>query len=139
MWREQTLPRWVPAGMVAVLVAVQLAVTGWHIRQDLYDHDYLVSTHYLKSQMHPGDVVFGSAELAFELGWDGTVVDDYRLGYRSGRHAAFIVLDRNRYQEWIPGLQKTEPAAYQYIQGMLAQDYRLLQQDDEYKVYQRVR
>ena len=137
-WQDRAVPRWALAGMAAALVAVQLATTGWHIRQDLYRNDYLVSTNYLKSQMHPGDVIFGSAELAFALGWDGTVVDDYRLGYRTGRHAAFIVLDRNRYQEWIPALQKTEPAAYQYIRGMLAQDYRLVQQDNEYQVYKRV-
>ncbi|MGO9259619.1 MAG: hypothetical protein ACLQU1_25400 [Bryobacteraceae bacterium] len=136
--QEMKVPRWALAGMAAALVAVQLSTTLWHIRQDLYRHDYLASTGYLKPRVHPGDVVFGSAELAFELGWDGTVVDDYRLGYRTGRQAAFIVLDRNRYQEWIPALKDSEPDAYQYIHGMLARDYRLVQQDAEYEVYQRV-
>lgn len=136
-WHERSFPRWILAGMAAAFVAVQLSTTAWHIRQDLYRNDYLASIDYLKPRMHPGDVVFGSAELAFELGFDGPVVDDYRLGYRSGRHAAFIVLDRNRYQEWIPELKTDEPAAYQYIQDMLAHDYRLVQQDHEYEVYQR--
>jgi hypothetical protein len=137
-WQQRSLPRWVLAGIAGSLVAVQLATIGSHIHQNLYRNDYLVSTNFLKNHLHPGDTIFGSAELAFELGWDGTVVDDYRLGYKSGRHAAFVVLDRNRYQEWIPNLQKTEPAAYQYIRGMLAAQYHLVQQDGEYQVYQRV-
>jgi hypothetical protein len=134
-WREQTLPRWALAGIAAALVAVQLSTTLWHIRQDLYRNDYLASTNYLRPRLHPGDVVFGSAELAFELGFDGTVVDDYRLGYRTGRHSAFIVLDRNRYQEWIPALSNSEPATYRYIRDMLARDYQLVQQNGEYAVY----
>jgi len=136
-WRARAAPRWVLAGMVGALAAVQIGTTAWHIRQDLYRNDYLASIRYIQPRLHPGDVVFGSAELAFELGFDGTVIDDYRLGYRTGRHAAFIVLDRNRYREWIPLLARSEPQAYQYIQGMLAHDYRLVQEDAEYQVYQR--
>jgi hypothetical protein len=131
------LPRWVLAGIGGLLVVVQLGVTVWHVRRDLYHNDYLASTSYVKQRIHPGEVVFGSAELAFELGFQGTVVDDYRLGYRSGRQAAFIVLDRNRYREWIAALQDSEPETYQYIRGMLAGDYRLVQQDEEYQVYRR--
>jgi hypothetical protein len=136
-WQGGTVPRFILAGMAAALVAVQLSTSAWHIRQNLYRNDYLASTNYLKPLLHPGDLVFGSAELAFELGFDGTVVDDYRLGYLTGRHATFIVLDRNRYQEWIPGLRNTEPAAYRYIEDMLAQDYTVVQQDAEYQVYRR--
>jgi len=136
-WQRRSAPRWALAGLAASLVTVQLATTGWHIHQDLYRNDYLVSTDFLKGKLQPGQLVFGSAELAFQLGWDGTLVDDYRLGYKTGRrHAAFIVLDRNRYQEWIPALQKLDPPAYQYIHGMLDHDYHLVQQDGEYQVYQ---
>ena len=136
-WQRGAMPRWALAGVVATFVAVQLATTVAHIRRDEYHKDYLAAVDYLKQKLRPGDVVFGSAELAFELGFDGTVVDDYRLGYRSGRRATYIVLDRQRYDEWIPRLKRSEPDAYQYIRGMLDHDYSLVASNEEYQVYSR--
>ena len=101
-WRSRSVPRWLLATLAATLVTVQLATTLWHVQRNEYRDDYLAATDYLKQSLHAGDTVFGSAELAFQLGFEGTVVDDYRLGYRSGRQAAWIVLDRQRYRGGSP-------------------------------------
>jgi hypothetical protein len=123
--------------LVAISVLVQFAVLGSRIRQDRYRESFLATTQYLRQHAGPNDRIFGSAELAFELGFEGQVVDDFRLGYRTGKEARFIVLDQNRYQEWIPNLQMTEPEAYRSITAMLADRYQLVQQNAGYQVYVR--
>jgi hypothetical protein len=136
-WDARTVPRWALIGLVAISVLVQLTVLGSRIRQDRYRESFLATTQYLKQHAGPNDRIFGSAELAFELGFEGQVVDDFRLGYRTGKEAKFIVLDQNRYQEWIPNLQMTEPEAYRSITAMLADRYQLVQENAGYRLYVR--
>jgi len=136
-WDTRTVPRWALMSLVAILVLVQLTVLGSRIRQNRYHDSFLATTEYLRQHAGPDDRIFGSAELAFELGFEGQVVDDFRLGYRTGKEARFIVLDQNRYQEWIPNLQKTEPEAYRSITAMLAGQYQLVQENAGYRVYLR--
>ena len=79
----------------------------------------------------------GSAELAFELGFDGNLVDDPRLGYRSGKRPSFIVIDQNRYAEWIPQYEQREPQTYRYIQDMMAREFHPVLDNAGYKVYEK--
>jgi len=137
MWEAQRQARWALAGIVAGALTVQLAVAGSRIVQDPYHKNYLSATQFLKQHATAGDVVFGSAELAFQLGFDGQVIDDYRLGFRTGKKASFVVLDQNRYVEWIANLEKQEPQTYQYIQSMLHRDFRLVHVDGAYQIYER--
>ena len=62
----------------------------------------------------------GSAELGFSLGFTSQLLDDTRLGYYSGRHPEFIVVD-SRYQSWIVGYLASEPAVQAHVQTLLAQ------------------
>ena len=137
-WSGGGVPRWVLVGIVGALAAVQLMVTGSRIKQDPYRNNYRTTTAFLKEHTGSKDLIFGSAELGFDLGFfDGRLVDDFRLGFLSGRRATFIVLDQNRYQEWIPNLKKSEPQAYSYIMQMLARDFQLVQQNSNYQIYAR--
>jgi hypothetical protein len=136
-WDSRAVPRWALAGILGAFVTVQLAVVSSRIMQDPYHKSYLASTEFLKGRTHPGDMIFGSGELAFQLGFDGQVVDDYRLGFRTGKRASFIVLDHNRYQEFIANLEKTEPETYKYIQDMLRQQFQLVHSDNGYLIYAR--
>jgi hypothetical protein len=129
--------RWALAATLAVAIGVQLAVAGSRIAQNPYRKNYLVATEFLKQHAAAGEVVFGSAELAFQLGFDGKVIDDYRLGYKSGKTASFVVLDKNRYVEWIANLEKLEPQAYRYIQSMLSREFQLVHVDGAYQIYAR--
>jgi 4-amino-4-deoxy-L-arabinose transferase-like glycosyltransferase len=136
-WDTRTVPRWALVSLVAISVLVQFAVLGSRIRQNRYRDSFLAATEYLKQHTGPDDRIFGSAELAFELGFEGQVVDDFRLGYRTGKKAQFVVLDQNRYQEWIPNLEQTEPAAYSYITNLLDHEFKLAYQNTAYKIYLR--
>ena len=123
---------------VLVLVfVVQFATFGRRVSQRAYSTIYLATTDYLKQHARPPAIVMGSAELAFELGFDGNLVDDPRLGYRSGKRPSFIVIDQNRYAEWIPQYEQREPPTYRYIQEMMARDFHQVLDNAGYKVYAR--
>jgi hypothetical protein len=79
----------------------------------------------------------GSSELAFELGYVDSLVDDPRLGFRSGKRPNFIVIDKNRYAEWIPQYQQREPETYRYIRGMMDGEFHAVLKNDAYQVYAR--
>jgi hypothetical protein len=135
-WQQGAARRWVVAGLVAALILVQASVFVSRFRANQYGL-YVSSVAYLKGHMEPQDQIFGSAELAFELGFDGRVIDDYRLGYKSGKQARFVVLDHNRYQEWIPALQPQEPDAYRQIRDMLDHRYHVVFKNAGYEIYER--
>lgn len=137
-WTSGAIPRWILAGLVGALVFVQLMVTGSRIAQNPYLNNYRTATAFLKKHARSQDQIFGSAELGFELGFfDGRLVDDFRLGARSGKRAEFLVLDQNRYQEWIPNLRQPEPAAYSYITNLLEHEFKLEYQNPAYRIYGR--
>jgi hypothetical protein len=136
-WEKGLAPHWLLGGMAAALLLVQASVFASRFRADLYDTEYLNSIAFLRGHLRPEDRIFGSAELAFELGFDGRVIDDFRLGAKSGKRARFAVLDQNRYQEWIPNLQTYEPETYQQIRDMLDRRYHVVYKNAGYEIYER--
>ena len=79
-----------------------------------------------------------SSEMAFRLGFTPMFVDDYRLGYRSGRRADILVLDEARYQPWIALLATQDPPNYRFIERLLTSEYRLVYDQAGYMIYQRI-
>ena len=79
----------------------------------------------------------GSAELAFQQGYMDSLVDDQRLGSRSGEPPNFIVIDKNRYAEWIPQYEQREPETYRYIHGTMEREFHEVQANTAYRVYAR--
>ena len=137
-WDRQAIPRWALGILLMVVVAVQVATSGRRVTQNAYRNTYLATTQFLKQHAAPSQLIIGSAELAFQLGFDSNVVDDYRLGFRSGKKPDFIVIDKNRYDEWIPLLEKQDPPAHRYITGMMGRDFQLVLDMGAYKVYSRL-
>jgi hypothetical protein len=137
-WQSRAIPRWSLAGTLALLVLVQLMVTGSRIAQNPYHNNYTAAVAFLNQHAGANDLTFGSAELGFDLGFfNGRLVDDFRLGYRTGKVPTRIVLDHNRYQEWIPKLKDEEPEAFRYITTMLTRDFQLAYQNSAYQIYTR--
>ena len=136
-WRERSLPRPVLAAMVACLVVVQAGVSASRIRQNVYGNSYVPAVRFLKNNAPSNAMVLGSAELAFALGFQANLVDDYRLGYRSGKKADYIVMDRQRYAEWIGQLERQDPPNFRYIQTMLTNEYRVVFDEPMYTIYAR--
>ena len=136
-WDRRSVPRWALVAVLALVVLVQLATIGRRLSQRAYSTVYLPTTDYLKQHAKSQDVVMGSAELAFELGFGRNLVDDPRLGYRSGKRPSFIVIDKNRYEEWIPQYEQRKPDTYRYIHDMMAREFHQVLDNPGYKVYAR--
>jgi hypothetical protein len=136
-WDRRTVPLWVLAGALAVLLMVQMATTGRRIMQRAYSTNYLAATDYLKEHARGKGVIMGSSELAFELGYADNLVDDQRLGFRSGKRPDFIVIDKNRYDEWIPQYEQREPETYRYIRAMMDGEFHQVLANDGYRIYAR--
>jgi Dolichyl-phosphate-mannose-protein mannosyltransferase len=136
-WDRRSVPRWALAAGLVVLVMVQLSTTGRRLSQRAYSTIYLPAADYLKEHAQGKGVVMGSAEMAFELGYGDSLVDDQRLGFRSGKRPNFIVIDKNRYAEWIPQYELREPETYRYIRGMMDGEFHEVLENSAYQVYVR--
>jgi hypothetical protein len=136
-WDRRLVPRWVLAAVVALVVLVQFATIGRRVSQRAYATIYLPVTGYLQAHAQGKGIIMGSAELAFELGYVDNLVDDPRLGYRSGKRPNFIVIDKNRYAEWIPQYEQREPETYRYIRGMMDGEFHQVLENGAYRIYAR--
>jgi Dolichyl-phosphate-mannose-protein mannosyltransferase len=136
-WDGRGVPRWLLVAGLVVVVMVQAATTGRRVMQRAYSTLYLPATDYLQEQAQGKGVIMGSSELAFELGYVDSLVDDPRLGFRSGKRPSFIVIDKNRYGEWIPQYEQREPETYRYIRGMMEREFHQVLGNGAYQVYAR--
>ena len=136
--RTKRAPLWALTSVGALILLVQLSVTVSRIRADGYHSLYLDTTNYLKQHTSPGDLIMGSSELGFELGFDGNLVDDFRLGYITGKRPEIIVLDKNRYQEWIPKLKTFQPDAWRFTTALIARDFKEVHRNAAYITYARI-
>jgi hypothetical protein len=135
-WDRRSVPRWALVCALVVVVMVQAATTGRRVSQRAYSKIYLATTNYLKEHARGKDMIMGSAELGFELSHK-SLVDDPRLGFRSGKRPNFIVIDKNRYAEWIPQYEQREPETYRYIRAMIDRDFHQVLENPAYQVYAR--
>src|SRR5205814_159276 len=100
--------------------------------------DPVVEKSQLEGQSGPSDKIFVSAELAFQLGFfNYRFIDDFRFRFCYGKKAAFIVLDHNRYLEFIANLENQEPETFKFIKGMLGANYQLVFDSKGYEIYAR--
>ena len=133
VWVSHPKFRSATAVAVGLMAAIQLAGTGYAILRRNMQSEYLPAIGAIHSWSSSRSLVMGSAELAFGLGFDSNLRDDVKLGYATGRPPDIIVLDR-RYKETIAGFKVSEPAAWSYVNELLARyssvwkqaDYELL-------------
>ena len=122
--RHFAFGRLVAAG-ITVTVLLNLGIPGFRILHNDYRGRYAAAMKYLKQNAGAGDLIIGSGEMAFDLGFDGRVVDDCRLGFLSGRTPEYIVLEGQYYRFWLPWLSVHEPKTIQYIKKVLDERYEI--------------
>jgi hypothetical protein len=122
--------------VIAGLVAFNLAVPCRLILRDDYRNQYLPAIRYLETHASPDSLVMASAEAGFAYGFRDNLIDDFRLGYRSGKRPDFILVDQ-RYREFFASLKRLEPAAYEYILHYLRSECLPVRVNDSYTVYVR--
>jgi 4-amino-4-deoxy-L-arabinose transferase-like glycosyltransferase len=137
LWRKSLGYRAATIAFLAIVTALNLGIVSARILHDDYKHRFLEATTFLKHSSKPGDLIMGSGELAFQLGFDGQVLDDSRLGYSSGKTPEFIVIDGQYANYWLPWFSVYEPATYQYIQDLFTNKYEIIHDEkhDRYPTY----
>jgi 4-amino-4-deoxy-L-arabinose transferase-like glycosyltransferase len=131
--RRAWSPVWL--GALAALILLQAGYAAALIAEGRYAGIYRPVIAVLQRDMQPGQLVIGSAELGFGLGFN-RVLDDANLGYYSGKRADFIVIDSN-YRAHLAELARTHPALYGTLESMLAGQYRPVYSNAGYSVYAR--
>jgi hypothetical protein len=122
LWSKGPVIRVVTALAVAIILALQLSVSVFRFDHNDQHYRYARVIDYLKTHARTNELIMGSGELGFSLGFGDRVLDDCRLGFTSGKAADYIVVDvqYNGYFSW---LADHEPATYRYIRRTLADDY----------------
>ena len=126
MWQRPRLPKWSICMYVLVLVGLNVGIVTGRAYYDSYRSRYLPAIDYLRRNSSPTDLIVGSGELGFDLGFDGRVVDDARLGYLSGRVPEFIVMDSQYSLFWSAVFLKYEPNTLAYMNDLLRSKYSLV-------------
>jgi hypothetical protein len=90
---------------------------------------------YLNSRLQPGSLVFARSELYFGLRCRDCLRDDPNLGFYSGRHADYIVLEPD-YDGMLLRLRQTKPDVYHMIRQRLDNGYREVFRNANYRVLQ---
>jgi 4-amino-4-deoxy-L-arabinose transferase-like glycosyltransferase len=135
-WQTRPSFRIPVAVTVAVILCITAAGIAFVVTRDDYHHDFLPAINYLKTHAAPQDVIMGSAELGFELGWDRPLVDDVRLGYASGKRPQWIVFEQ-RYEEWTQVAEHAAPEVHSYIAKMLKDEFQQAFSENNYTIYHR--
>ncbi len=137
LWRESLSSPVLAVCLLGLVTMIHLGAVGFWIVHNEYRGRFLAATSFLKRNARPGDLIVGSGELAFELGFDGQVLDDARLGFLSGEKPEFIVIDSQYGGFWFSWFAVHEPATHRYIEDLLNNQYELVydQTYDRYAAY----
>jgi len=137
LWHRSANFRFVVASLLGLVTVLHLGIVGARIVHNDYRSRYLAATNYLKRNTKPNDLIMGSGELAFELGFDGQVLDDSRLGFLSGKRPKFIVVESLYGNFWFPWYSVHEPATHRHIVDLFTHQYELVydQTGDRYPTY----
>lgn len=139
LWSKTRVTKALSIGFLAVVLFVNLGVNLVRVKRDEYHAYYLPFGQLLNQKVGSSDLVMGSAELWFAIEKKENLLDDYRLGYMTGKRANFIVVDAPRYKDWISSLESREPQTYTYIQRMLNDEFKLVYENNIYQLYGRAK
>ena len=109
-WRNYVSLRVAVVALLVPFLAVQLGVVSFRIVHNDYRGRYLKAVEFLKHNAKPSDLIMGSGELGFELGFDGHVLDDARMGFLTGKKPEFIVLEGHYRDFWLQHWRPTSPS-----------------------------
>jgi hypothetical protein len=123
--------KFVSVGILAAVILIHSGTNLLRFRRDLYHNNYTVAGNFLNQNAQPNDSVMASSEFWFLLNYKENLIDDYRLGFLTGKRADFIVMDNSRYKDW----SKNQPDAHQYIENLLQNNYTVVYEDEIYQVY----
>jgi hypothetical protein len=103
-----------------------------------YQNEYRPMVNYLESSMRPDDLVAGSSELGFALGfYNRQVVDDVWLGYWSRKQPSVVVVDQWYYEPAISSATQKGLPLPDYFTTLLSSQFNMVKEMKGYRIYRR--
>ena len=103
-----------------------------------YRNEFVPVVEYLRSNAGPGDLIDGSSEIGFGLGfYDRRLIDDVWLGYWSGKRPSLVVVDPRHYAEVIKTATLKGMPAPGYFVWQLTSQFVLVKEFRGYRIYRR--
>jgi hypothetical protein len=136
LWKQKPIFKYCALAIIVSFVLINLSIFTSQLKRNAYRGDYLATANFLNQNMQNNDTVTGSAEFWFSLKQKENLTDDYRLGYRTGKRSKFVILDAQRYKDWIKALAENDPAGHQNIQNTLRNEYDPIFQNDRYEIFE---
>lgn len=135
-WTKRLVPAWIMAACFVVFASLQIGGMMYRIRQNTYHTLYMPAIGWLKQNTSPESTITGTPALGFGLGFNDNLSTDVRLGYASGKRPDLIVVGDD-YVSSFKEYQNKEPELYQYINRLLAEEYREVYENPAFKIYAR--
>ena len=134
-WAWRRHPRWRCATVAVLLafVALQAVRTPVAASRNPRRATYDPAVQYLRTRFNRGTLIMGGAGLIFALGPDWNILDDFRLGYDSGKRAKVVVIDPN-WTDGIAMLQTRRPGVYAFVTGLLKTEYQEVYNQGGYRI-----
>lgn len=131
-WRDAARMRPLVALGLAGMVMISVGGLVYRIRRDPYHSEYLPAANFLRARAQPGDLIAGSHELGFTIGFRDGFVDDHLLGLDTGTRPDYILVEEI-YQLRFDTVHLQNPAEYNRLQERLA-EYQVIYDHDNYEV-----
>ena len=135
LWNGWPGKRLLVAAALIVLVVLQVTRTVTIASRDPKRHAYLPAVRFLRGRYSPADFIMGDGSLMFGLGPDWNLLDDFRLGYNTGKQPRAIVID-DSWTDRIGMLQQASPAIWQHTQRVLS-GYSVIYDQFGYRILER--
>ena len=134
------LPRWYKATMVAAGVALVLTIQGVtmvrHFPTTVGLRNYFSATKFLEANYVQGDTLIAPAEFAYKFGFYHGLIDDWRIGYYSGKSPAFIVAGPLTLTDlWLNQHRNDTPEFAKFVTNRLGNEYVEVMGNNTYTIY----
>jgi uncharacterized membrane protein len=136
LWVAGKVPRALIALGVAGILTIQAGAIFARARLDPYHHYYMNAVAYLQAHKLPGQLVIGSHELGFHLGFSKDFLDDFRMGTASNRKADYIVIEQF-YEDRLEMMRLKMPEDHARVLALLANEYEEVYNRDFYRILTR--
>jgi hypothetical protein len=134
-WQSYARMRPVVVLGLAGLLVIQTGGVLYRVRRDPYHKEYLPAAGFLQTQTKPSDLIMGSHELGFTIGFKDNFVDDHLLGLDTGKWADYIFLEEI-YQGRFDTVRLKNPQQYAKLLERLTQ-YHVIYDKNFYQVLER--
>src|SRR5262249_15793133 len=117
-WTRRPLSRLAIGALAVILIVSQTARTAILPWRNPKRSDWTPAGEYIAQQVDHDGLVMGNGGVMFGLGPEWKLIDDFRLGYNSGKRPGAVVLDES-WRDRMGVLREEHPEIWAHVQSVL--------------------